>query len=68
MASEAEILARLKQAVMEGDEVASAATAQEAVDAGMDPQRTIMQGLVPGVAELGRLWTLSPDNRCGSKQ
>ena len=56
MASEAEVLARLKQAVMEGDEVASAATAQEAVDAGMDPQQTIMQGLVPGVAELGRLY------------
>lgn len=56
MASEAEILARLKQAVMEGDEVTSAATAHEAVDAGMDPQQTIMQGLVPGVAELGKLY------------
>ncbi len=56
MASEAEILARLKQAVMEGDEVASAAMAHEAVDTGMDPQQAIMQGLVPGVAELGRLY------------
>jgi len=56
MADETAILARLKQSVIEGDEVASAATAQEAAQTGLDPQRAIMQGLVPGMAELGRLY------------
>jgi corrinoid protein of di/trimethylamine methyltransferase len=56
MADETAILARLKQSVIEGDEVASAATAHEAAQTGLDPQTAIMQGLVPGMAELGRLY------------
>jgi 5-methyltetrahydrofolate--homocysteine methyltransferase len=56
MAEETAILARLKQSVIDGDEVASAATAHEAAQAGLDAQEAIMQGLVPGMAELGRLY------------
>jgi corrinoid protein of di/trimethylamine methyltransferase len=56
MTDEQAILARLTKAVQEGDEVVAAEAANEAVAAGMDPQRTIMNGLVPGMAELGRLY------------
>ena len=54
MTDEQAILGRLKKAVEEGDEVAAAATANDAVAAGIEPQRAIMDGLVPGMAELGR--------------
>jgi len=56
MTDEQAILARLTKAVEEGDEVEAAQAANDAVAAGMDPQRTIMEGLVPGMAELGRLY------------
>lgn len=56
MTEEQAILARLTKAVEEGDEVEAAQAANDAVAAGMDPQRTIMEGLVPGMAELGRLY------------
>jgi corrinoid protein of di/trimethylamine methyltransferase len=56
MADEATIFERLKQAVMDGDEDAALATANAAVDAGMDPQRAIMEGLAAGMAEMGRLY------------
>jgi corrinoid protein of di/trimethylamine methyltransferase len=56
MTDEQAILARLTKAVEEGDEVESAQAANDAVAAGMDPQTTIMEGLVPGMAELGRLY------------
>ena len=54
MADEQEILGRLKKAVEDGDETVAAGAATEAVAAGIDPQRAIMDGLVPGMAELGR--------------
>ena len=56
MADEQAILERLRKAVEAGDEVASAQAANDAVAAGMDAQKTIMEGLVPGMAELGRLY------------
>ncbi len=40
----------------DGDEVIAASAAEEAVAAGIDPQRAIMEGLVPGMNELGRLY------------
>jgi corrinoid protein of di/trimethylamine methyltransferase len=56
MTDDQAILGRLKKAVEEGDEIVAAQAANDAVAAGMDPQRTIMEGLVPGMAELGRLY------------
>ena len=56
MTDEHEILERLTKAVEDGDEEAAARVADEAVAAGIDPQRAILLGLVPGMAELGRLY------------
>ena len=54
--AEASILERLKQAVMEGEEDAAKVAAGDAVAAGIDPQRAIMEGLAAGMAEMGRLY------------
>jgi corrinoid protein of di/trimethylamine methyltransferase len=56
MADEATILRRLKQAVMDGDEGVAAQAANDAVEAGVDPQKAIMEGLTAGMAEMGRLY------------
>jgi corrinoid protein of di/trimethylamine methyltransferase len=56
MTDERSILERLKKAVEAGDEVASEQAARDAAAAGMDAQEAIMEGLVPGMAELGRLY------------
>jgi trimethylamine corrinoid protein len=56
MAEESTILERLKQAVMDGDEEAAVAAAEEAVAAGVDPQKAVMEGLAVGMAEMGRLY------------
>ncbi len=56
MADEATILGQLKQAVMDGDEDAAVAAANEAVATGVDPQKAIMEGLAAGMAEMGRLY------------
>jgi corrinoid protein of di/trimethylamine methyltransferase len=56
MADEALIFDRLKQAVMDGDEDASVATANAVVAEGIDPQKAIMEGLAAGMAEMGRLY------------
>jgi corrinoid protein of di/trimethylamine methyltransferase len=58
MADEAAIMGRLKQAVIDGDEDAAVAVANEAVAAGIDPQKAIMEGLAAGMAEMGRLYEL----------
>jgi corrinoid protein of di/trimethylamine methyltransferase len=50
------VLARLTRCVEEGDEEQVVLIAEEAVAAGIDPQRAIMEGLVPGMSELGRLY------------
>jgi corrinoid protein of di/trimethylamine methyltransferase len=54
MADEQAILGRLKKAVEDGDDEAASGAANDAVAAGMDAQRAILEGLVPGMAELGR--------------
>jgi corrinoid protein of di/trimethylamine methyltransferase len=54
MTDERSILAEMKKAVEDGDEEVAASAAQEAVEAGIDPQRAILEGLVPGMTELGR--------------
>jgi corrinoid protein of di/trimethylamine methyltransferase len=56
MADDAAIFEQLKQAVMDGDEVAAVASAQEVVAARIDPQKAIMLGLAAGMAEMGRLY------------
>jgi methanogenic corrinoid protein MtbC1 len=56
MAEEQAILDRLKKTVEDGDEDAALQAAGDAVAAGMDPQRAVMEGLVPGMAELSRLY------------
>ena len=56
MTDEATIFGQLKQAVMDGDEDAAVAAAGAAVAAGIDPEQAIMQGLAPGMAEMGRLY------------
>jgi corrinoid protein of di/trimethylamine methyltransferase len=54
MTDELAILERLTTAVEDGDEVAAADAANDAVAAGIDAQKAILEGLVPGMAELGR--------------
>ena len=54
MTDEQAILERLKKAVEDGDEEVAVRAAAEAVAAGIDPQTAILQGMVPGMVELGR--------------
>lgn len=56
MADETTILGVLKQAVMDGEEEVAARAANDAVAAGIDPRRAIMEGLAAGMAEMGRLY------------
>ena len=56
MSDEGTIFEQLKQAVMDGDENAAVAAANEAVAAGVEQQRAIMKGLAAGMAEMGRLY------------
>jgi corrinoid protein of di/trimethylamine methyltransferase len=56
MTDEQAVLSRLKKSVEDGDEDAAREAANEAVAAGIDPQKAVMEGLVPGMAELGRLY------------
>jgi corrinoid protein of di/trimethylamine methyltransferase len=59
MADEAkkkEILEKLKNSVIQYDEDACKEAAQEAVDAGMDGNEAIFDGLVAGMEEVGRLF------------
>jgi corrinoid protein of di/trimethylamine methyltransferase len=54
MIDERAILSRLTKAVADGDEDAAVSIAEEAVAAGIDPQRAILEGMVPAMSELGR--------------
>jgi corrinoid protein of di/trimethylamine methyltransferase len=54
MSDEQSILAQLTKAVEEGDEDLAVSAANEAVTVGIDAQRAILEGLVPGMVELGR--------------
>ena len=56
MTDEQVFLEHLKAAVIAGDEEAAAQVAEDAVAAGVDPAKAIMEGLAPGMAELGRLY------------
>ena len=58
MSDEQSILAQMQKAVEEGDEEIAATAAQEAVAVGIDPQRAILEGLVPGMVELGRQYEI----------
>jgi len=58
MTDEQSILAQMKKAVEDGDEVVSVSAAKEAIAAGIDPQRAILEGLVPGMVELGRQYEI----------
>ena len=51
--SKEEILGKLKQAVMDGDEEAAGQAAQEVLEAGIDPMEAIQQGAVKGLDILG---------------
>ncbi|MCU0290752.1 MAG: cobalamin-dependent protein [Thermoanaerobaculaceae bacterium] len=51
-----ELLAGLRQAVLDCDEPRAARLAREALDTGMPALRAIDGGLVPGIQEAGRLW------------
>jgi len=56
MMTETAILEELKQAVVDGEEGAARAAASEALAAGVDPQKAILEGLSVGMAEVGRLY------------
>lgn len=58
MSDEQSILARMTKAVEIGDEEVAASASEEAVAAGIDPQRAILEGLVPGMVELGRQYEI----------
>jgi len=54
MAREHEILDKLGRMVIEGEIEETYLLAQEALGMGMDPLKAINEGLVPGIAEVGR--------------
>lgn len=56
MATEQEILAKLKESVVEFDEDAVVEAAKEALEAGMDAEKAVFDGLVEGMVEVGRLY------------
>ncbi len=56
MATQEEILAKLKEAVVEFQEEDCGDAAQEALDAGVDPMVAIMDGLAAGMEEVGVLY------------
>lgn len=53
---ELELLARLKDGVVNFEDEAVAEAAQEALDCGMDAFKAVFEGLVPGIEEVGRLY------------
>jgi len=56
MADDKKSFGQLKQAVMDGDEEAAVAIANQAVAAGVEPQQAILEGLAAGMIEMGRLY------------
>jgi 5-methyltetrahydrofolate--homocysteine methyltransferase len=48
--------ARLKQAVLEGDEIKAAEVTREAIDAGANPLALLESGAVAGIREAGDIW------------
>jgi trimethylamine corrinoid protein len=56
MSDKSELFARMRQAVLDGDDGAAADLARHALDTGIPPLDAVEQGFVPGVREAGRLW------------
>ena len=56
MSTQEEILAKLKEAVVEYEEDDCADAAQEALDSGVDPMLAVMDGLAAGMEEVGVLF------------
>lgn len=56
MATEQEILERLKQGVVDFDEDDVVEAANEALEMGVDAQKAVFEGLVEGMVEVGRLY------------
>jgi len=48
-----DLLAAMRQSIADGDQDAAAATAQQAIEAGMDPLVAIDEGFVPGLSYVG---------------
>lgn len=55
---EKELLERLKEGVVNFDEEAVVAAANEVLEAGVDPSKAVFEGLVRGMEEVGRLYEL----------
>ena len=51
MAKTEEILERLKQCVLKGDDQGAVSAAKDAAASGIDTQKAIMEGLVAGMGE-----------------
>ena len=56
MAKTEDILEQLKQCVLKGDDQGAVSTAKDAIAAGIDPNKAIMEGLVAGMGEAGALY------------
>ena len=54
MSDEQSVLERMTKAVVDGDEEVAASAANDAIAAGIDAQKAILDGLVQGMVELGR--------------
>jgi corrinoid protein of di/trimethylamine methyltransferase len=56
MTERSDLLAAMRQSVLDGDETAAASLAREALEAGTDPLECIDKGFVPGIRRAGELW------------
>ncbi len=52
-----DLLAAMRQSIADGDQDAAAATAQQAIDEGLDPLVAIDEGYVPGLSYVGSCFT-----------
>lgn len=51
-----DLLQEIFDAIIDGDEAATPARVREALDAGLDPQTILTQGMTPAMREVGRLF------------
>jgi len=56
LSENAALLQAMRQSVLDGDDVAAARLAGEALEAGMKPLVAIEEGFVPGIRRTGELW------------
>jgi len=59
MVSEAEVLEKLKNAVVDGDDELARKTAEASLTLKMDPMVTIMKGLMKGMSVIGEMFAKS---------